>query len=86
MNELNLLREKIEEIDNQLRELFVKRMNVSKLVGEYKVLHNLEVLDNKREEELLIKYENKLNDNILWPYYKDFIVNLMKLSKEIQNG
>lgn len=86
MNKLDLLRDEIEEIDNQLRELFIKRMDISKLVGKYKVENNLPVLDNAREKELLLKYQNKLNNNTLWPYYKEFIINLMKLSKEIQNG
>lgn len=86
MSNLDNLRREIEEIDNELRKLFIKRMEVSVKIGNYKKDNNLPVLDQIREDELILKYEKLLNDHKMWPYYKEFILNIMKISKEIQNG
>lgn len=47
------LREKINGIDNQLTELFLKRMELVRGVAEYKRDNNLPILDAAREQEIL---------------------------------
>lgn len=47
------LREKINGIDNQLSELFLKRMELVRGVAEYKRDNNLPILDAVREQEIL---------------------------------
>lgn len=51
--DINELRIQINEIDAQLVELFLQRMEVSKAIGKYKVMHDLPVHDSQRERELI---------------------------------
>lgn len=47
------LRKQIDDIDEQLIPLLLKRMEVSKGVAAYKVEHNIPVLNAQREQEIL---------------------------------
>jgi monofunctional chorismate mutase len=81
---LEELRSQIEEVDQEMMKLFIKRMNISKQIGQYKKEHHLAIFDAKREEELIEKYVLKLNEPSLSLLYKEFIIKIMKLSKEVQ--
>ena len=85
MNELELLRKQIDEIDNKLCELFKNRMEVAKKIGEYKKNHNLNVLDASREEIVLKKAKERVNNKELEEYYLSLVQYLMELSKKYQN-
>jgi monofunctional chorismate mutase len=78
------LREKINQIDHEMLILFKKRMEISKLIGDYKKTNHLPVLDSVRELEILKNKKMELNDEKLWKYYEKFIKNLMDISKEYQ--
>lgn len=79
-------RDKIDLIDDKMLDLFIERMNTVKKIKEYKKLHNLEILDKKREDELkkdkLSKIKNKNTD--YYDYYKQFIETILKVSKDFQ--
>ena len=45
------LREQLDEIDSQLVELYEKRMEICRQVGEYKIATGKQVYDEKREIE-----------------------------------
>ena len=45
------LRVKIDEIDEQIVDLYEKRMDISRQVAEYKIETGKQVFDKKREEE-----------------------------------
>lgn len=53
MTELQALRGEIDRVDRELLSLFEKRMELTRQVGEYKIAHDLPVLDAKREGEVL---------------------------------
>ena len=55
--EMDLLeiRQRIDEIDNRLVELFVERMKITEEVAAYKKANGLPVLDRGREERILDK-------------------------------
>ena len=53
--ELTELRDKIDDIDKQIVELFCRRMKISHQVSEYKIEHSLPVLDAGRERRKLAK-------------------------------
>ena len=55
MIDLSEIREKIDEIDRKLLELFEARMELSLNVAEYKEHMNMPVYDPKREKEKLVK-------------------------------
>lgn len=51
--DLNQLRDKIDHIDNEILNLLLQRMDVSKSVAEYKISNKLPVLNSTRETEIL---------------------------------
>ncbi len=53
MSELDELRREIDAIDRRMTELFRRRMEVTRQVGEYKLAHGLPVLDQARERQVL---------------------------------
>lgn len=78
------LRSQISDIDKDMLKLFIKRMEVSRLIGLYKKEHHLPIFDERREKELIDKQKALLNNNELWPFYKSFLKELMQISKEYQ--
>ncbi len=78
------LRTKINEIDEQMLDLFKLRMTFSKAIGNAKKGQGLPVYDEKREQNIYQRLRQILNDEELWPYYHAFIKEIMRLSKEIQ--
>ena len=84
MENLDTLREKIDKIDKEMISLFEKRMYVAKQIGEYKIKNNLPVLNSKREEIVLENCVNNLEDKNMEKYAKDFMKNVMKISRDYQ--
>ncbi len=56
------LRKEIDDIDEQLIPLLIKRMNISKQVAEYKVQRGLPVLNEQREKEILDDVHKKCGE------------------------
>jgi len=56
--ELFNLRKDINDIDKQIMGLLINRLEVVEKVGELKKKHNLNVLDQKREDAIYKKIEN----------------------------
>ena len=81
---LNELRNQIKSIDQDMLELFLKRMEISQSIGLYKKEHHLPILDERREKELILKQKELLNNDEMWPFYKAFLKEVMHLSKEYQ--
>lgn len=51
--DLKDLRNEIDQLDDELVPLLLKRMDISRRVAEYKVAHNIPVLNEAREQEVL---------------------------------
>lgn len=84
MDRLEELRKEINEIDLEMAKLFEKRMHISKEIGEYKKEHNLPILNEKREQEVIANNLSNIKDESLKEYYEKFIKEILSLSKEIQ--
>lgn len=84
MNNLEQARLVINEVDNELVELFKKRMAASKTIALYKKENNIAVLDKKREEALIEKNLKLLNDKELEKYYLIFLEGILNASKDYQ--
>ena len=82
--EIKELRNKIDEIDKQLVDLFGKRMNVSAQVAEYKREHGLPVLDASRERELLAKISELAGDE-MEEYARVLYSTILDLSRSYQH-
>jgi chorismate mutase/prephenate dehydratase len=81
--ELNQLRQEIDEIDRELVSLFIRRMNCSAGVAEYKREHGLPVLDASRERALLSKI-SELSGEDFEEYSKELYKTILSLSREYQ--
>ena len=81
---LEELRQKINQIDDELIKLLEKRMDLVSKVASYKLETGKAVLDSKREETIL----NKVAEAVDSPVYRDVIVNtftdMMKHSRVFQ--
>ncbi len=78
---LDELRLAISSVDEKLLTLLSERMELSVLVALYKKKHNLPIFDPKREEDMLLTYEQKVDFEI-WPIFTAIIAE----SKRIQKG
>jgi monofunctional chorismate mutase len=81
--DLKELRDKINQIDQELARLFQERMEVVSLVAKYKKENNLKIFDAQREEEV-IKQNSCLVSDELKDYYTKLLKELMELSKQYQ--
>jgi len=85
MNILEDLRKEIDEIDEKLVSLFERRMEKSLDIGKYKVINNMEVLDEEREKEIIKKNVKKLKNSEFAKELEEFLLTIMDLSKKLQN-
>ena len=83
-NKLDEAREIINKVDSQMAELFVERMKAAEMVFEYKKDFGLPVSDSKREESVINKNSELIDDEVIKSYYIDYIKNLMDISKAYQ--
>lgn len=79
------LRKQINEIDEQMRKLFVERMEVAKNIAIVKEENALPVFDAKREKEVISRNVSALDNQELESYYCQYLENMMKISKAYQN-
>lgn len=59
-------------------------MYAASLVAEYKKENNLPILDSKREETIINKNVELLDNKELETYYLEFFKTLLKVSKDYQ--
>ena len=67
--ELSEIRARIDAVDDQLLDLFLKRMALSEEVADYKNQHNLPILNRTREREILAKVTEKAGDKERYAYH-----------------
>ena len=80
-NKLDEAREIINEIDEKMIELFIRRMAAVSMVAEYKIENNIPVLDSIREDEIINKNIEKLSNKVLEKYYLTFFEGVLESSK-----
>ena len=81
--ELEEARKNIDKIDNEMRTLFIKRLEEVNKVIRYKKDHNLLILDASREKEVIEKNASKVEEKY-YSYYVEFLKSIMNISKEYQ--
>lgn len=84
MEKLEICRDLIDSIDNQIIELYVKRMEIIKEITKLKIENDLPVLDQNREKIMLEKNLGKIKDDEFKKYYKDVLEGFLKASKKMQ--
>ena len=83
MIELELMRKKIDEIDDKLLALFKERLEVSKKIGLLKKKYKMEIFDPQREQEIIDGCTQNISEDEK-VYVEKFLRNLMAISKEVQ--
>ena len=83
MDELQQLRQDIDDIDGQLVELFCRRMGVTRRVGEYKRERGIPVLDQARERQVL-QNKGELAGDELRPAVITLYQTILALSRRQQ--
>ena len=83
MDELKTLRNEIDIIDREMVELFRRRMDVTRRVGEYKAAAGIPVLDQAREREVL-QNKGELAGEELRPAVITLYQTIMALSRRQQ--
>ena len=78
------IRNEINELDDQLVDLFVRRMQIAREVAEYKKEHNLPVTDRTREREVLHRLTGQVAPEFS-AYTKSLYQKLFELSKTYQS-
>lgn len=82
--DLNECRVKIDEIDKKLMALFEERMNVVVDVAKYKQKNNLPIFHKDRENEVIKKNVDRIQDEALKSYADKLLHYMMDLSKDYQ--
>jgi len=83
MKTIEELRTKINEIDKEIASLFEQRMYCVKEIAQNKMELGLPILDSNREQEVIQKNSQYVNDE-LKEYYIELLTKFMELSKEYQ--
>ncbi|HIZ12469.1 MAG TPA: prephenate dehydratase [Candidatus Mediterraneibacter stercorigallinarum] len=84
METLEKLREKLDEIDGQITDLYEKRMKVCEAVGEYKVSAGRKVFDRQREREKLTEVASRVNGDFNKKGIQELYQQLMSMSRKLQ--
>lgn len=84
LTDLSVLREQINEIDDEICRLFVKRMDVTLGVAKYKQANGLPVLDAGRERQVLEKVSERVGEEYE-VYARTLYQSIMDLSRSHQH-
>ena len=84
MEDIKKLRDKINEIDAKMASLFEERMKVAADIAIYKKKNELPIYDVAREREVILSNADLINDDELTEYYKEFLQDIMDISKKYQ--
>ena len=68
-----------------MRELFIERMRAAEMVAEYKKERGLPILDGAREDEVIRRNSEAVEDEVIREYYVNFLKNNMSVSRAYQS-
>lgn len=85
MDMLKKARQQINEIDAQMAQLFEKRMQAVEMVAQYKKKHNLAILDEKREVEVIKRNIARIHNPKYKQGYQELLEKMMEISRSYQH-
>lgn len=83
---LNVFREAIDAIDNELMDILIRRMELSKQIAQYKNENNLPTRDRKRELEMIEKRTGSIDDPVVKEALSDVLEAILKASRDVQDN
>lgn len=84
MNKLELARVEINRVDKEIAKLFQERMRAVEDVIAYKLENKLNIFDEARENEVIQRNSELLEEEKYKKYYIKFLKSMMDISKEYQ--
>ena len=84
MDNLEEIRKKIDAVDAQIAPLFEQRMQLVREVTAYKTAHGLATCDPSREDEILRRGAERVQDRDIREYYVGFQKEVLSLSRDWQ--
>lgn len=84
-NALEEARRLINDVDTQMAELFVKRMDAVRQIYAYKEKNGLPIADVQREREVMARNGALVDDPVLKRYYSDYLQQVMAVSRAYQS-
>ncbi len=76
------VRAQIDEMDDQIVDLFLKRLQLCKIIGDLKRTNNLPIFNELREQEILNKVTKKDPDNA--EHIRQLYSEIFKICRKIQ--
>lgn len=86
MDALELARQEINDVDQQIAALFQRRMKAVESVIAYKLEHGLPIFDSSREAQVIERNCKLIQDPALVAYFKEYLQFQMDLSKRYQQA
>lgn len=86
MSLLDESRKKINEIDEQMAELFEARMRAVDGVIHFKQQQNMPVLDSSREQYVIEHNAQYIKDDVYMDSYVEFMKDMMRISRKYQKS
>ena len=81
-NPLKTYRKEIDNIDNQISGLLLKRLKIVKKIGKFKKKNKIKVINKKREKEIFRRLEkNHKKDSV---YMKRIFNSIINNSRKVQ--
>lgn len=84
MKDIEYWRREIDKVDREIARLFEERMHIVEGIAKFKQANNMKILDAGREEEVISKNLLRIEDEKLKKYYRNFLTDMMNISKEYQ--
>ena len=84
MDQLQKARQEIDLVDQEMARLFERRMKAVAEVADHKKNHGLPIFDPDREDVVVRKNAERLENADLRPYYVEFLRDTMKASRHYQ--
>ena len=84
IEKINVLRDKIDSLDDQMLDLLVKRFAVSKEIGEIKTSGGINVGDLNREQEIIDRLADKLEGKLARDDIAAIFGPIYHISKKLQ--
>ncbi len=86
METLKNYRDRIDEIDSEIRELFLERMDIVNKIAMSKMENDLQIYDSIREEKIRKSNLDAVKKEEYKEYYNEVLDTILKVSKDFQKA
>ena len=81
---INKLRDEIDQIDQDLTNLLLKRFSITKKIGQVKTSNLIDIDDSTREDKIINHLSNKANNDLKKEDIADIFKLIFNISKNLQ--